>query len=68
MANQIADFFRAYPQEEAVAGIAGHFRQFWDPRMRRQILEHLDKGGGSGLDPLCLDALADLRAKKTQTP
>ncbi|MFO1105524.1 MAG: formate dehydrogenase subunit delta [Amaricoccus sp.] len=51
MANQIADFFRAYPPEEAEAGIEDHIRDFWDPRMRRALAAHL-AGGGAGLDPL----------------
>jgi formate dehydrogenase subunit delta len=24
--------------------VAGHIRQFWDPRMRRQLLAELDAG------------------------
>ncbi len=31
MANQIAAFFRSYPEEEAVAGIHDHIRSFWSP-------------------------------------
>ena len=60
MANQIADFFRSFPHEEAVGGVAQHFRQFWDPRMRRKLLEHLD-AGGAGFDPLVREAAARLR-------
>ncbi|MCP8937670.1 formate dehydrogenase subunit delta [Alsobacter sp. SYSU M60028] len=60
MANQIADFFRSFPHEEAVAGVAQHVRQFWDPRMRRKLLEHLD-AGGEGFDPLVREAAARLR-------
>jgi formate dehydrogenase subunit delta len=33
MANQIASFFRSYPDEEAVAGIHKHIQAFWTPRM-----------------------------------
>ena len=33
MANQIATFFRSYPEEEAVAGIQKHITAFWTPRM-----------------------------------
>lgn len=51
MANQIADFFRAYPPEDAEAGIAEHIRDFWDPRMRRALAAHL-AAGGAGLAPL----------------
>ncbi len=38
MANQIALFFEPYGCEEAVAGVAGHLRNFWDPRMRSQLV------------------------------
>ncbi|MCR9072880.1 MAG: formate dehydrogenase subunit delta [Alphaproteobacteria bacterium] len=41
MANQIADFHRSYPEEEAVAGVAQHIRDFWDPRMRADLAELL---------------------------
>ena len=41
MANQIARFFASRPEAEAVAGVAEHINQFWEPRMRRQLLEML---------------------------
>jgi formate dehydrogenase subunit delta len=63
MANQIAKFFAAQPEAEAVAGAADHLRKFWDPRMRRIILEHLD-AGGAGLDPIARAAVEALRAMK----
>ena len=60
MANQIGDFFGAYPREEALPGIAGHIRGFWDPRMRRALYAHV-AAGGTGLEPLVLEALTTLR-------
>jgi formate dehydrogenase subunit delta len=45
MINQIADFFRSYPGEEAEKGVELHIRDFWDPRMRRELADILDKGG-----------------------
>lgn len=51
MANQIAAYFQAYPEDEAVEGVAEHIRQFWDPRMREGLRAHLG-AGGEGLDPL----------------
>ena len=33
MANQIATFFRSYPEAEAVAGIHKHIVAFWTPKM-----------------------------------
>ncbi len=43
MANQIAAFFRSYPEEEAVAGVHRHLQSFWAPgmvRTLRQMLAH----------------------------
>ena len=57
MANQIADFFRAQPGDDAVAGTAEHIRRFWDPRMRAKMAEHLAHGG-EGLTPLAKQAAA----------
>jgi formate dehydrogenase subunit delta len=42
MANQIGRFFATQKREDAVAGIADHLLKFWDPRMRRAIVAHLD--------------------------
>ena len=61
MANDIGHFFAAEPQRsDAVAGIAGHIQRFWDPRMRRQILAHL-QAGGEGLEELPREAVASLK-------
>lgn len=38
MANQIADFYVPYSDEEAVDGIAVHITKFWEPRMREGLL------------------------------
>ncbi len=56
MANQIAAFFRSYPQDEAVAGIHKHVTAFWTPRMRDQLVAHCAEAD-HGLDPLVLTAL-----------
>ena len=58
MANQITDFFAAYPKSEAIDGISKHIHLFWDPRMRNQLKVFIDKGG-EGLSPLFLEAAAD---------
>ena len=60
MANQIASFFKAMPHDEAVAGVAKHINDFWDPRMRRQFLGIVE-AGDSGLSPLVLDAVSKIR-------
>jgi len=37
MANQIASFFRSYPDDEAVAGIHKHIEAFWTPKMVHKL-------------------------------
>lgn len=60
MANQIAAFFKGYGHDEAVKETAYHINAFWESRMRRQLLAHLDKGG-EGLDPLVREAAAKIK-------
>ena len=58
MANQIGTFFEAMPERgAALEGIAGHIKRFWDPRMRRELLAHIDNGGGSELSNVVAEAL-----------
>jgi formate dehydrogenase subunit delta len=64
MANQIGAFFRAQGEAATVAGVEDHLRKFWEPRMRRQILEHLH-AGGEGLDPLVRTAVARLELSQS---
>ncbi len=59
MANQIAKFFETQGEARALPQITKHIEDFWDPRMRRGILEHLQRGG-AGLDPLALAAIRKL--------
>jgi formate dehydrogenase subunit delta len=60
MANQIEAFFKAEPEREtAVQGIAGHIKRFWDPRMRKQIRQHVD-AGGAGLGEFATEAVKRL--------
>jgi formate dehydrogenase subunit delta len=52
MVNDIANFFASEPDHAAgVTGVANHIRRYWEPRMRKQILAHLD-AGGHGLSDL----------------
>ena len=60
MANQIGKFFASQGEAKAVAGIEEHLRKFWDPRMRAQIVAHLE-AGGAGLDPFVRAAVARLK-------
>ncbi len=67
MANQIGRFFASQGPERAIPGIADHLQKFWDPRMRADILRHLD-AGGEGLDPLVRKAVEKLRPKAEAKP
>lgn len=63
MANRIGEFFQAMPdRQEAMQGVATHIRKFWDPRMRRQLLTHVEQQQGEGLSELVLKALQEHRA------
>ena len=59
-ANQIARFFQSKPHAEGVAGVADHINKFWEPRIRRQFFELIEKGHG-GFDDLVLEAAAAVR-------
>jgi formate dehydrogenase subunit delta len=49
MANDIAAFFDSEPDKAVAAeGVRFHITRFWDPRMRREIIAHVE-GGGAGL-------------------
>jgi formate dehydrogenase subunit delta len=62
MANQISSFFEAMPDaDEAEEGIAVHIKKFWEPRMRRELMAHIDSTGGTGLHPAVLRALINHR-------
>jgi len=60
MANQIALFFASYPREEAIAGVTDHFKKYWEPRMRKQIIAYV-AGGGGGLHELAFEAVKHLK-------
>ena len=55
MANQIATFFRSQPGTDQAARVAAHLKDYWEPRMRQQLRDHI-AAGGEGLDPLVLGA------------
>jgi formate dehydrogenase subunit delta len=58
MANDIGAYFAGYSeQDEAVEGVANHLRNFWEARMRREIVDYVAKGGNE-LHPLVREAVA----------
>jgi formate dehydrogenase subunit delta len=51
MANNIGGFFKSEPDRAlAIQGIEQHLRNFWEPRMRKQIVEYVEKGGADLMD------------------
>jgi formate dehydrogenase subunit delta len=62
MANQIGDFFAPYAPERRIEGVRNHLRNYWDPRMRQALYDHIDATGGAELRPHVLEAVAILRA------
>ncbi|MFS2175496.1 formate dehydrogenase subunit delta [Rhizobium pisi] len=65
MANQIATFFKSQPASEAAEGVASHINKFWEPRMRRQLFEILEKDE-NGLDALVLQAAPLIRKPEAE--
>jgi len=50
MANDIGSFFAGgVTQEEASQGVLSHIKRYWDPRMKKQIVEMYRADGGEGL-------------------
>jgi formate dehydrogenase subunit delta len=69
MANQIGQFFSAYPdQNEAMDGIATHIRKFWEPRMRLKLFQSMDLGETNELSALVTKALQQHRANLEPAP
>lgn len=66
MANEIGAFFEAWPDRvEAVTGIADHLRNFWEPRMRREIIAYVHRSGGADLKGIVREAIGRLEAQTT---
>lgn len=64
MANQIDDFFQTQPGD-AAEGVAKHINDFWDPRMRAELLD-LAKSKTSGLHETVQKALPLIRVPASQ--
>jgi formate dehydrogenase subunit delta len=61
MANQIASFYLTQPEAERVPAVTKHLKDFWEPRMKKELFAMID-AGEAGLEPLVLAAAAKLRA------
>lgn len=47
--DDIAEQFRHQPVEQAAPQVLAHVRQFWDPRMRAQLVSHVTVPSGDAL-------------------
>lgn len=68
MANRIGEFFDSMPnRDEAIDGVADHIRRFWEPRMRRRLLEALDRPDAAGIQmsAIVMEALHRHRVQLT---
>jgi formate dehydrogenase subunit delta len=67
MANEIGAFFEgAEDRKEAVASIAAHLRNFWEPRMRSQLIEYARHGDGE-LKDIVKEAVLTLDGNREST-
>ena len=64
MANQIADFYAAMPEPEAIHGAASHLTLYWTPKMIREIIAFADQGH-PGLNAIAARAVESLKQKAT---
>jgi len=68
MINDIATFFAADPEPGAAArGVESHITRFWDPRMRRELIQHY-RDGGAGLSDISRLAVVLLAAEGPAGP
>jgi len=57
MANQIAIFFKSYPHDRAVEGVAKHIEKFWSPHMRNGLQAEI-AAHPEAVDELVIEAVA----------
>lgn len=67
MANDIGNYFRSQPREEAIAAIASHIRRYWTVRMRQKLDAYLAQGHDD-LDELPRAAVDRLNAESRTAP
>jgi formate dehydrogenase subunit delta len=64
MANEIGQFFESsHEHDAAVVAIAQHLKSFWEPRMRREIIDYAHKGRGD-LREIVREAILTLEAPR----
>ena len=69
MANEIGEFFTgASPPEQAAKDVANHLRRYWEPRMRKQMLDYYEQRQGAGLSDVAKQAVGLLHAAAKAPP
>lgn len=68
MVNEIAAFFAGEDPGKAAENVANHLRRYWDPRMRRQIVEHAQTHGGEGLSQVAKAGVALISQPRIAEP
>jgi formate dehydrogenase subunit delta len=67
MANQISEFFQgATDPGQAATDVATHLTRYWDPRMRKQIIEYCDERHGAGLTDTARGGVQILKQRAEQ--
>jgi formate dehydrogenase subunit delta len=65
MASEIADFFKFYPEEKAIAAIANHINRYWTPKMREEFLGASEKKE-THLPRLLMEARGAIKRRKAE--
>jgi formate dehydrogenase subunit delta len=68
MANQIGDFFAPYPSGQREEGIRNHLRNYWEPRMRANLLAYVEASGGTELQAHVIGGLRLLNEPQRELP
>ena len=59
MTNQISNYFQSYPEQKAILSTINHINQFWDKRMKKEIVIHVNSNG-VGLNKIALKAIQSI--------
>ena len=65
MASEIADYFKAYPETQAVEEIANHINHFWTPNMRDDFIAAAS-APEHRLPPLLMATIKSIKPKKAK--
>ncbi|MCC7121568.1 MAG: formate dehydrogenase subunit delta [Gammaproteobacteria bacterium] len=69
MANDIAAYFDVERDDAvAIAGIRNHIQRFWEPRMRRKLIEYVARHPAEELTPRARAAVAGLTMPAGREP